>query len=866
MKTALGHKWQATYDSTYPTNLLTITPPSDNTGGLDTSKTVELQYTNSMHPTSPTKLIEPADGNGNGAATTEVFYYGASNNHPEWKGLVEKVVDANSVGHFYDYDQYGQPYSESEGKDNGDFNVLQFWAQYNAGGMMGPFNYAKHESGGAGLSVPSCCSCTDGEAHHNDNADMTGIDCPGYLCNCQWPTPPPGSCTPPPDVVPLRSGCGARTYDREGRLTTSASCVEDARAPTAQQSATRDRSFEYDVLGATTQATLDTTEPQLGTSATFPTRAFEYELDYTEGEFTRTGPDGQETNGALDERGQLASISRGSLGAIFSYYPDGATDTVTRANGTRTRYLYDNARRLTDIIHERECGSGWVVMLSRHNTYSADGLITQVDEVERTEPCSSQSPENRTSTFSYDSRNRLTGECHQATGVNVCYGYTYDQLGNRLQKNVGTDTSIVYRYDVHQGENAPSWANRLLGYTTYQSAAAVSDVTYEYGEPFNPGQPTRVVYHDLAPCTSRTGPEFHSYRLYYDTSQRLWLVYEETWDRNVWNETAQECQDGDCTNHQRVRCTEFRYDSGRARYMVRTRNPNTLAPNDDALWTDYDGDSPYEDYKFFTDPVVLTSKTGYAPGLGQRDSATGDLAYHHGDQIDSMRQMTDGGGVLVRRQLYTAFGEPIQTSGSQSTRYQYAGRFGYECVIPPGAPAPLPFLHVGERWYDPGSGRFLQRDPSGIEAGPNTYSYSANPTSTIDPDGRVVYVVQFLPFGTNPGHTILYSTETGAYISHIPTNWLVPCSSPVPNRSFGADADKYKQHEISMWIYYNLDENKIARVARRVRKKQWCYGYNCINAVIEGLVAGGTCAPAEMSVWYPSDGACYFGATADFGR
>ena len=48
------------------------------------------------------------------------------------------------------------------------------------------------------------------------------------------------------------------------------------------------------------------------------------------------------------------------------------------------------------------------------------------------------------------------------------------------------------------------------------------------------------------------------------------------------------------------------------------------------------------------------------------------------------------------------------------------------------------YLHVGARWYDPATGRFLQRDPIGIIGGPNVCSYVSNsPMTHIDPYGYV---------------------------------------------------------------------------------------------------------------------------------
>ena len=80
---------------------------------------------------------------------------------------------------------------------------------------------------------------------------------------------------------------------------------------------------------------------------------------------------------------------------------------------------------------------------------------------------------------------------------------------------------------------------------------------------------------------------------------------------------------------------------------------------------------------------------------------------------------------------FTAFGErKVGTQNSTSTRFGYVGSFGYQ------ASGEYPFLHVGARYYDPATGRFLQRDPIGMRGGLNVYSYvGARPTRRIDASG-----------------------------------------------------------------------------------------------------------------------------------
>ena len=67
--------------------------------------------------------------------------------------------------------------------------------------------------------------------------------------------------------------------------------------------------------------------------------------------------------------------------------------------------------------------------------------------------------------------------------------------------------------------------------------------------------------------------------------------------------------------------------------------------------------------------------------------------------------MTDSSGNSASSATYTAFGERIDGA---NTRYGYAGAWGYQTHDE------FHILHVGARYYDPATGRFLQRDPGHI--------------------------------------------------------------------------------------------------------------------------------------------------------
>ena len=237
---------------------------------------------------------------------------------------------------------------------------------------------------------------------------------------------------------------------------------------------------------------------------------------------------------------------------------------------------------------------------------------------------------------------------------------------------------------------------------------------------------------------------------------------------------------GTTYNYQRLWAYEFRYDGGRERYLARRLNPANPDPTAqggilDETWTDYDLDgSVYGDYQVAGGGTV-TELQRYVPGLAQQ-SVAGAAEYFLGDQIGTTRFLTDESTPVAttNRRVYTAFGELVEMTGTGQTRYGYAGAWGYQehdadlsdspdniLGSPPTGPAigeVFPFLHVGWRYYDPSTGRFLQRDPIGIWGGLNVYGYvAANPVRAVDPDGCAAEpIIPDAPPGVPPtlGETI----------------------------------------------------------------------------------------------------------------
>jgi len=107
------------------------------------------------------------------------------------------------------------------------------------------------------------------------------------------------------------------------------------------------------------------------------------------------------------------------------------------------------------------------------------------------------------------------------------------------------------------------------------------------------------------------------------------------------------------------------------------------------------------------------------------------------DHMGTVHAVANEAGAIVESYRYDAWGrilgiydgnnQPL-TQSAIGNRFLFHGcEYSWKANI---------YLN-GSRWYDPVTGRFLSKDPSGIVNGPNEYEYcDSNPVNFIDPDGE----------------------------------------------------------------------------------------------------------------------------------
>lgn len=334
----------------------------------------------------------------------------------------------------------------------------------------------------------------------------------------------------------------------------------------------------------------------------------------------------------------------------------------------------------------------------------------------------------------YDPASQVTNILHQlvssTTPINQA-AYAYNPVGNRTSltdrrgaQSFGYDTLDRLTSASHPLLATPqafaydAVGNRTTGGTVVNAGNQLTaDATHSYQ------------YDDNGNLTRKTLLATGNYSQYtYDAENRLTKVE----DFAAGNPTA-------------FATSTYRYD-GLGRRIEKVANGQTkryIYDGEDIL-LEYDGSN------------VLQARYTHGPGIDEPIAVTkgGSTFFYHQDGLGSVTDLTDSAGATAKSYSYDAYGNIVDQTGAVDQSYTYTGReFDSESGL----------YYLRARYYDPTTGRFLQKDPIGFNGGDFTlYAYArGNASNRSDPFGLAPPPIMPTGIGTDICDNIRMAKQLG---------------------------------------------------------------------------------------------------------
>ena len=498
----------------------------------------------------------------------------------------------------------------------------------------------------------------------------------------------------------------------------------------------------------------------------------EYTYDANSNLITKTDPKNQTIYYEYDTLNRLSEKGLSPQGtvpnSVVSYVYDIASrlTKVTDANDS-IAYTYDSLNRITQVTTQGLSPQGTVSVSYDYDSNSNRTKLTY--------------PDSSYITYAYDQLNRLTAIKDQA-GANIT-SYTYDALSRRTQQDLANNIQTTYEYDD---------INRLTKLKGLSPTGTFPEFSYTYD---NVGNRKTMTAQGLSP--QGTDPETHTYT--YDNIYQLKSVdypagvtfsdttfsYDSVGNHiSTLNGGTTNYTSNSLNQYSKVGSTDYAYDAngsltsdGTFTYVYDYEN-RLISASKTGLTATYTYDAfgrrikkglspqgtvPDTVYVYDGDQIIaeydaagtLIKKFIYGAGIdelvkGLSPQGTVPEWYYHYDGLGSVTNLTDSSSATVESYSYDAFGKPNTTSSIGNTRFFTGREYDSETGL----------YYYRARYYSPGLGRFLQRDPVGYVAGINLYNYVGNnPINAVDPSGLVTVIVHGIGHH-EPG----YSGELGNYL------------------------------------------------------------------------------------------------------
>ena len=395
-----------------------------------------------------------------------------------------------------------------------------------------------------------------------------------------------------------------------------------------------------------------------------------------------------------DALGRLTSLNSNGLAGtgITTYSYDGNTDRLrilTHPNGTKTDLRYDGMGRLQHVYNGANGNAAYTRYSSNYD--ARDVKINTVSHV--------GSAPDHTIIYTYDALDQLKQErvTGGLTGTAYTNSYTYDAMGNRLQTD-RTSTSANGTSSSSTTTSTPNALNQLGNFTTTIAGGPTlnSNLSYDAGG-------------NLTQSASTNNQNRTVYG--YDDADRLARIER-------YNDAGQ-----------LQGLSEFGYDYASRRVHTRESSyVNGALTSVENTFRIFDGLDVVQERHENNSLKAQLVRDGNIAGILSRTTADGPAFYGYDDR-GNVALLTNSAGQDVGRYRYDAFGNTLESVGARAGENPY--RFSTKELH--GASGLYDF---GLRFYSPGMGRWLNRDPLQEEGGVNLYAMVGNnPVNYVDEYG-----------------------------------------------------------------------------------------------------------------------------------
>ncbi|RYF50944.1 MAG: hypothetical protein EOO38_04440 [Cytophagaceae bacterium] len=431
-------------------------------------------------------------------------------------------------------------------------------------------------------------------------------------------------------------------------------------------------------------------------------------------------------NTAANILGTPATVSAtlgswGSTGTFTYGYSGVVPTTFDRPNGVRTTYTYEPLLdRVSGVQNALVTpATNQSKFTYAYGTTGANASPEGFRDVQSTQTRQYAAQPQQTLTYGYDRSSRLTAEDATVGGANtpaIAAWASFDAMGNRTQwqndvaqhnfqatYNTANQITQVRRNSVATPPDSTQTATTNFGYDAAgnQTSAVLlngasvvqSTVTYTYD--------------DLDRLTSIATVGSDKWEFIYDGSSRLRISKYYLWQTGGTPQWVEQ-----------VAQQKRRVYSGND--IVQERNSSNVV-------------------------TASLVRDGGVGGLLARvtSSATADQVFYSYDMAGNVTSLSDKTGTAVAYYTYDSWGNTLAMTGTKASanpyRYTTKESFGG-------------YYHFGYRFYNPGIGRWLNRDPLGEDGGPNLYTFSNNsPNNFIDPDGAITHILAGAAIGGTIG-------------------------------------------------------------------------------------------------------------------